>query len=113
MVAWDEIRDHRKNRTNGLINFAGDLQQVLIDLHIHMLEHRNPYTGLRYADDPALVSVELQNEDNIFWVSDNTVEACPTYKKMFCRQFSEWLLAGRLLGDPLLQSAYRLPGGDH
>ncbi len=92
VVAWDEIRDHRENRTNGLINFAGDLQQVLIDLHIHMLEHRNPYTGLRYADDPALVSVELQNEDNIFWVFDNMVEACPTYKKMFCRQFSEWLL---------------------
>ena len=92
VVAHGEIRDNRENRTSGLINFAPDLQQVVIDLHVHMLEHRNPYTGLRYADDPALVSVELQNEDNIFWVFPRTVESCPTYKKMFCRQFSGWLL---------------------
>ena len=83
---------HLNGTTSSLVNFAPDLQQVVIDLHVHMLEHRNPYTGLRYADDPALVSVELQNEDNIFWVFPRVVESCPTYQKMFCRQFSGWLL---------------------
>lgn len=28
-----------------------------------LLEHRNPYTRLRYADDPALASLSLMNED--------------------------------------------------
>jgi hypothetical protein len=28
-----------------------------------LLEHKNPYTGLRYADDPALAWISLMNED--------------------------------------------------
>ncbi len=31
------------------------------------LTHTNPYTGLRYVDDPALAVVEVHNEDCIFW----------------------------------------------
>ncbi len=31
-----------------------------------LLGHRNPYTGLRYADDPALAFVSIINESNLF-----------------------------------------------
>lgn len=67
VLAYNEIKTGLKRRISDIVNYAEDLQDVIIDLMVHLLDHRNPYTGLRYADDPALVSVELQNEDNIFW----------------------------------------------
>lgn len=96
LLAYDEVTKaggaHLKGSTIGLVNFAPDLQELSIELTVNMLNHRNPYTGLRYADDPALSFVELQNEDNIYFATTlNWVQACPTYKKLFCRQFCEWL----------------------
>lgn len=96
MLAYSEIRQagsaHLKGSTIGLVNFAPDLQDLSIELTVNMLNHRNPFTGLRYADDPSLAYIELQNEDNIFfYTTSKWVEACPTYKKLFCKQFSQWL----------------------
>ncbi|MBI4603067.1 MAG: hypothetical protein HY721_14005 [Planctomycetes bacterium] len=31
-----------------------------------LLTHRNPYTGRRYVDEPALAMVEVTNEDSLF-----------------------------------------------
>ncbi len=91
VLAYAELKTGVKQKISGLVNFAPDLQDVMIGLMVNLLEHRNPYTGLRYADDPALVSVEMQNEDNIFWLSIGKLDACPTYKKMLCKQYSVWL----------------------
>ncbi len=96
VMAYDEIMEahnnHLKGSTYGLVNFARDLQDLNIELTVNMLERTNPYTGTRYADDPSLAFIELQNEDNIFWPSTlSAVNQCPSYKKEFCRQFSQWL----------------------
>ncbi len=91
VMAYHEIKTGLKGNTSGLVNFAGDLQDVVIDLMVNLLDHRNSYTGLRYADDPALISVEMQNEDNIFWAFASKLDACPTYKKMLCKQYCDWL----------------------
>ncbi|MBN1893636.1 hypothetical protein JW906_04035, partial [bacterium] len=44
--------------------------ETLIDLQKDFAEktlrHVNPYTGLAYADDPALASIELTNENSLF-----------------------------------------------
>lgn len=98
LLAYDEVANvhgsHLKGTSYGLINFAPDLQDLAIDLTVAMLQHRNPHTGLTYAEDPALAFVEFQNEDDIFFPTTmNAVEACPTYKKLFCEQFSDWLRA--------------------
>lgn len=98
LLAYDEVMNagsgHLKSSTIGLVNFAPDLQDLSIELTVNMLNHRNPYTGMRYADDPALHSIELQNEDNIFFATThNWVMAAPTYKKLFQEQFSDWLKA--------------------
>src|SRR5690606_13201929 len=59
---------------------------------VNMLNHVNPHTGLRYADDPALTFIELQNEDNIFWGAiEQTLKQTPTYRKLLCEKFSKWL----------------------
>ena len=98
LLAYEEVMNagggHLKSSTIGLVNFAPDLQDLSIELTVNMLNHRNPYTGMRYADDPALHFIELQNEDNIFFATThNWVMATPTYKKLFQEQFSDWLKA--------------------
>jgi hypothetical protein len=87
LVAYDEIAQHLKGDTYAFINFAEDVQDL-------MLKHQNPYTGLTYADEPALSFIELQNEDDIFfWTSEQAFNACPTYRKLFIQRFSDWLKA--------------------
>lgn len=94
--AYNEIvnagHNHLKGSTIGLVHFAPDLQQLSIELTVNMLNHHNPYTGMRYADDPALSFIELQNEDNAFFPTTiQWMEECPTYKAMICKMFSMWL----------------------
>lgn len=40
-------------------------------LYRKFLEHVNPYTGLRWADDPQVAIVTVQNEQSIFWGTTN------------------------------------------
>jgi hypothetical protein len=98
VLAYQEIRDtkfpwsHLNGTTASLVNFAEDLQALNIELTVNMLNHVNPHTKLRYADDPALTFIELQNEDNIFWGAiEETLKQTPTYRKMLCEKFSAWL----------------------
>lgn len=53
--------------TYGLICMSPKLWEIRTKVLIELLNHKNPYTGLRYADDPALMCVEFQNEDSIFF----------------------------------------------
>ncbi len=78
--------------TSSLINFAPDLQDLSIELTMNMLNRVNTRIGKRYADDPALAFIELQNEDNIFWGAiGESLEQAPTYRNLLYRQFSDWL----------------------
>lgn len=99
LLAYDEIANlqfggaHLNASTISLVNFAPDLQALNIELTVNMLNHRNPYTGLRYAEDPSLAFIEFQNEDNIYWGSIvNALNQAPTYRALLCAQFSEWLI---------------------
>jgi hypothetical protein len=109
ILAYDEVRNaggaHLKGSTIGLVHFAEDLQALSFELTTNLLNHRNPYTNLTYAEDPALAYVELQNEDDIFFPTTlSSVEQCPTYKKLFCKQFSDWLLARYGSHDALVEA---------
>ncbi len=78
----------------GVTCIAPDVQKLQIEFHRRLLDHRNPYTGLRYADDPALAYVELQNEENVFlqlFRLEGQLAQCPTYRKLFYGRFADWL----------------------
>ena len=96
LIAYREVINggdgHLRSTTIGLVHFSEDLQDLSIRLTVNMLNHRNPYTGLRYADDPALSFIELQNEDNAFFATaERFLMMCPTYKDIACKKFSAWL----------------------
>jgi hypothetical protein len=94
LVAYDEIEKNLKGNTYGFINFAEDVQDLMIEMVVNLLKHKNPHTGLAYAEEPALSFIELQNEDDIFfYTSENAFKACPTYQKLFTERFSDWLKA--------------------
>ncbi len=54
---------------------ATEFDPVMIRLQeeyaAQLLEHVNPYTNLRLADDPAIAFVEISNEDSLLWAFAN------------------------------------------
>lgn len=95
LLAYDELVAHAdgKPTTRGLVWFATDVQDLHIETLVNLVGRRNAVSGLRYADDPALVYVEIQNEGDAFWFSVMTdVARYPTYKKLVAEKFSAWLV---------------------
>jgi hypothetical protein len=92
LLAYDEIAKNLKGNTYAFINFAEDVQDLMIDMVVNLLRHKNPYTGKTYAEEPALCFIELQNEDDIFfYTSEGAFNACPTYRKHFLARYATWL----------------------
>lgn len=56
----------------------------------YMWTHVNPYTGLAYKDDPAIVLTEIVNEDDLF---ARRVEVIEPYYSDFSKMFGDWALA--------------------
>lgn len=95
LIAYDELVSAKPQKpvTTGLVWFAEDIQQLHIDTLTNLLTHKNTYTQQRYADDPALAYIEIQNEENVFFYSFMShVKKYPTYHKILAEQFSEWLI---------------------
>ena len=92
LLAYDEIASQLNGNTYAFIHFAEDVQDLMIEMVVNLLKHKNPYTGRTYADEPALCFIELQNEDDIFfYTSEKAFNACPTYKQRFQERFAAWL----------------------
>ncbi|HUC83649.1 MAG TPA: hypothetical protein VL970_00545 [Candidatus Acidoferrales bacterium] len=94
LLAYDELAKNLKGNTYAFVNLAEDVQDLLIEMVVNLLQHKNPHTGLTYAADPALACLELQNEDDIFfYTTSDAFNACPTYRKLFLARFTDWLKA--------------------
>lgn len=94
LIAYDEIvaANPKKPVTKGLVWFAKDVQDLHIATLTNLLNHKNPHTQLRYAEDPSLHYIEIQNESNIFFYTFFlNVKKHPTYHALLAKQFSEWL----------------------
>ncbi|QDU56362.1 hypothetical protein Pan181_25710 [Aeoliella mucimassa] len=73
--AEDASRDGTKEPivSNDYINIDRRIQDVAWKYFEAMLNHKNPYTGLAYKDDPALAVMEVQNESNVFFYTFNSL----------------------------------------
>jgi len=110
LLSYSEILNsgltaHLKNSTIGLVNFAGDLQDLQTELIMNLLNRTNSVTGQKYADDPALIFVEIQNEDNIYFATtQQALETCPQYRSILAGRFSEWLMQKYKSQEKLLET---------
>lgn len=55
----------------------------------HLMEHKNPYTGLAYKDDPAIVMIDIVNECTLF----HKWPAVEPYESDFREDFRQWCKA--------------------
>jgi len=60
-----------------------------------LLTHRNPYTGLTYAQDPAVAFVEINNENGLVhgFLGGVTDRIPAVFQADLQRQWNEWLIA--------------------
>lgn len=81
-----EFRDRAfRFESNGLLPISPDLQRWFRTYALNLLCHSNPYTGFALRDDPALLSIELANEDSILAVLQQYPDLIPIYRNK-CRE---------------------------
>ncbi len=86
-----ERRD-RITMPHSAVQYSPELQDVQIRQMVNLLKHKNPYTGLTYAEDPAVAFIEIINEQSIlFFTSMNPLKASPTLRRRTAERFSDWL----------------------
>jgi hypothetical protein len=74
------------------IYYSRELQDVQILQMVKLLRHRNPHTGLTYAEDPAVAFIEIVNEQSIlFYTSMNPLKASETLRRRTAERFCDWL----------------------
>ncbi len=91
-----ELPDKSGGRsTSGVVNFMRALQDSQWEWARSLLDHENPHTGMRYADDPALAIVEVHNEDCLFFHAPlNPLadpEQLPLHTAELKRQWMRWV----------------------
>ncbi len=72
-----------------------------------LLTHRNPYTGLTYAEDPALAVIEIMNENGLIdgWFQGNLDKLPKTYLDRLIADWRIWLTS-HYDSDKDIQSAW-------
>lgn len=70
----------------GLLPVSADARANLQQFARNLLTHVNPYTGLALKDEPALISVELVNEDPLFMKLRHFPDLVPIYRRK-CAEF--------------------------
>jgi len=100
--------DKRKNRIScphSAYFYSPEIQTLHIRQTVNLLKHRNPYTGLTYAEDPAIYVIEIINEQSIlFYTSMGPLQKSPTVRKIVAGQFSDWLKAKYSSHEGLLRA---------
>ncbi len=96
VIDYDEIKQGapKMDVTYNILNIAQDIQDLVISQTVAILNHKNPHTGLRYADDPAIAWIELRNENDIFFNFDNFAQVektFPGYFRRFQQRFCKYL----------------------
>ncbi|MFW5870188.1 MAG: beta-galactosidase, partial [Candidatus Sumerlaeota bacterium] len=89
---WEGRGAKRIKPGGGSMFWSPELRQVRILQIINLLNHENPYTGIRYADDPAVMIVEMTNEESaLFFSSIGTLMKHERFYTWVGQRFAKWL----------------------
>jgi hypothetical protein len=89
---YDEIMAAGGDTSRVAVFVARDVQDLRMDMLKALLAHKNPYTGLTYAQDPGLAYIEMHNEDSIFFYTfQGLMTSLPTYRAEFTQRFNQFL----------------------
>jgi hypothetical protein len=79
----------------GVDNFHPPMIALQRDYALGLLTHVNPYTGLRYVDDPAVAFIEINNENGLIreWRTGGLNGMTEPYRDELARQWQAWLKA--------------------
>ena len=94
MNEFGQMSGNRLRTGHGSIFLSRELQDLQIRQVVNILKHRNPYTSLTYAKEPAIFVVELFNEDSALWFGVMPkLQSVPTLRRQVSERFSDWLKA--------------------
>jgi len=88
-------REGRPRYDKGLDNFEPRMIELQKKYAKDLLTHRNPYTGNKYIEEPAVAFVEISNEDALFtvWKRGELDKLPEPYATTFRKLWNEWLRA--------------------
>lgn len=94
---WQELGAFDDKRTRIELSpnataLSREISDLQIEQTVNFLTHTNPYTGLRYADEPQLFAVELVNEGTPLFGVNTVLQQSPTLRQRAAAGFSAWLL---------------------
>ncbi len=87
----DEFTHNWQGSMKGASIFDERMIELQKDYATKLLTHRNPYTGLRYVDEPAIAVVETTNENSIFYFFNMSGLSLPYYRDELQRRWNGWL----------------------
>jgi hypothetical protein len=95
------------NYFKGTDHFFPPMVKLQKDYARDLLLHRNPYTGTRYAEEPAVAIVEINNENGLIreWGSGALDGMTEPMRSEFTRQWNAWLKQ-RYGSDAALRAAW-------
>jgi len=89
--AGDDVRDWQQLENGAKV--AAHFNPRLIELQKvyarDLYTHVNPYTGVRYCDDPAIAMSEIINESSLFW-EGGYGSLPPSYLAELDQRYQEW-----------------------
>ena len=89
---FGRFENNRVKTPASSFHYSPELQNVQIRQITNLLAHRNPYTGLTYAEDPAISAIEIINEQSIlFFTSLLPLKQSASIRRYAAKRFSDWL----------------------
>ena len=79
----DECRTFKRYEMKSLVPISASAYKNWQDFARKILTRRNPYTGLTWAEDPALYSLNLINENPLICAWRDCPDAIPLYEQKF------------------------------
>ncbi len=88
----DEFTHNWAGSMKGASIFDERMIELQKDYATRLLTHKNPYTGLRYVDEPAIAVVEITNENSIFYFWRQQDLSRPHYRAELAKRWNSWLV---------------------